>query len=211
MSNVMVIDDDAALVTGYTRLLTAEGHRVTSALTVSDALAELAATTPDLVLLDYHLDRDSQPLHDALARRGLPVILASGDAPDTLAATATARGWSYLAKPFSGVALRAEMARLVSDDAPARRAPVATKSTAQIFAETIVDLVAIAVIASLLWGRRVQSEWLQALLVVGLLLLAGVRVADLRALARGLPSQGGVAAVLLASSGAIARYLGDRV
>jgi DNA-binding response OmpR family regulator len=209
--NVLVIDDDAALVASYTRLLTVEGHRATSAATVSDALAELAATTPDLVLLDYHLDRDPQPLHDALTRRGLPVILASGEAPDTLAATATALGWSYLGKPFSGVALRAEMARLVSSDAPSQRAAVATKSTAQIIAETIVDLVAIAVIASLLWGRRVQSEWLQALLVVGLLLLAGVRVADLRALARGLPSQGGVAAVLLASSGAIARYLGDRV
>jgi hypothetical protein len=103
------------------------------------------------------------------------------------------------------------MARLVSIDAPSQRAAVATKSTAQIIAETIVDLVAIAVIASLLWGRRVQSEWLQALLVVGLLLLAGVRVADLRALARGLPSQGGVAATLLASSAALARHLGDRL
>ena len=211
MGSVLLIEGDADAVTLYARMLTREGHQVTVAPTVDAALSELAGSEPDLVVMDRDLDRDATSLQVALVRRGVPVVLVSGSDSASLERVAGERGWSFLAKPFSGVALRAEMDRLLADHAPGARSPAAlSKSTAQIIAETVVDLFALAIMGALLVLRRVQAEWLQALLVVGILLLCGVRVADLRALAKGIPPQGGVTALLLSGAVALARNFGDR-
>lgn len=211
MSSVLLIEDEAEAVTLYTRMLTRDGHQVTVASTVDAALSELAGSEPDLVMMDRDLDRDASALHVALVRRGLPVVMVSGSDSESLEHTATERGWSFLAKPFSGVALRAEMDRLLADRSRGSRSSTAIgKGTPQIIAETVVDLFALAIMGALLVMHRVQAEWLQALLVVGILLLCGVRVADLRALAKGIPPQGGVTALLLSGAVALARNFGDR-
>lgn len=205
---VLVIEDDASLCATYARALTQDGHQVTSLPSVDAALAELAGSEPDCILLDYLLDKDPSALHEAIQRRGIPVVLVSGVEVDHLKQTAEERGWGYLAKPFSQFALRSEMTRLTAQGASSMTVHVG-KSPAQLVAETVVDLVALSIMGAVLIMRRVQSEWLQGLLVVGMLLLAGVRVADLTAIARGIPPRGGVTAFLVASIGTMARHLGD--
>lgn len=75
----------------------------------------------------------------------------------------------------------------------------ATKGRDQIIAETIVDLFAMGIIGAALLLRLITAEWLQACAIAAVLLLAGVRAADLVALSRGLPSRGGPAAILFAT------------
>lgn len=213
MSRVLLVEDDPAVAAAHVKLLRLEGHDVATAGTVDAALLELASTEPDVVLLDLHLDRDSAQVQDALYRRGLPVIVVSGADAASIESIAASKGWRFMAKPFSGVAMRAEMARSLADarerDEPSAASP-GGKSTVQVVAETLVDLFALGIMGALLLLRRVQAEWLQALLVVGMLLLAGVRVADLRAFVRGMPTQGGVAAVAFAFLGNLVR-IGERL
>ena len=213
MSSVLLIEDDPSSSHLYGTMLSRDGHQVVFAATVDAAMTELAGSQPDVVILDRNLDRDSSALHEAIVRRGLRVLLVSGSDRESLESAASEREWSFLAKPFSSTTLRAEMQRLLSDRRPSLSGALhasAGKGTPQIIAETVVDLFALAIMGALLVLRRVQAEWLQALLVVGILLLCGVRVADLRALAKGLPTQGGVTALLLSGAVALARNFGDR-
>ena len=214
MSSVLLIEDDPFSSRLYATMLSRDGHQVATAATVDAAMTELAGSLPSVVVIDRNLDRDSASLHDALVRRGLRVLMVSGSDHENLESVAVERGWSFLAKPFSATALRAEISRLLSDRRSrppgASDSTASGKSTPQIIAETVVDLFALAIMGTLLVLHRVQAEWLQALLVVGILLLCGVRVADLRALAKGLPTQGGVTALLLSGAVALARNFGDR-
>lgn len=84
----------------------------------------------------------------------------------------------------------------------------ATKSTAQVISETVVDVLALAILGAVLIVVRPTNPWVQGGCVVGLLLLAGVRVADLVALSKGLPTRGSVGALVLAIVGAAGTRLG---
>ena len=82
---------------------------------------------------------------------------------------------------------------------------VPAKSTAQTIAETTVDLVALSILGAALLTGKVSGQWLQGGAILGILLLAGVRVADILALSKGLPPRGGPGALVLAgASGALA-------
>jgi len=205
MARVLVIEDDAGVASTLARLLRETGYQADSASTVAAALAELAADAPDLVVLDLALDTDVAPLHAALVRRGLPVLLLSGAEPDRLPEIARAKGWGWLAKPAEPDALLEAVGRLLGR--PSRvSAPdlgrTQAKSGAQLAAEVLIDGVALAILGGVLLVVRPASEWLQGGCVVGILLLAGVRVADLAAVARGLPTRGGPGALVLAALGA---------
>jgi CheY-like chemotaxis protein len=52
---ILIVEDDRAEREGLARLLTAEGHQIEAAETVSDANARLSAGSFDVVLLDLHL------------------------------------------------------------------------------------------------------------------------------------------------------------
>lgn len=219
---ILVIDDAADVRAELAATLRQIGHTCEEAGTVDAALHALASATPAAVVLDLVLDRDASSLHSALASRGLPVLLVSGTDPSRLPSVARDHGWSYLAKPWEPDALVAAVQRLLdggrtSDvtgvQSAIRRDPdgrvTATKSTAQIVSETVIDVAALAILGAELLLVRPASEWIQGGCVVGLLLLAGVRVADLLALSRGLPTRGGPAALVLATLAAAASRLGD--
>lgn len=222
-STALVIEDDVSAADSAVRVLREMGIAAEIAPTVDAGLVALAGGSPDIVLLDLVLDRDTTSLHEALTRRRVPVLLVSGHVPerDTLPSIARPRGWSWLAKPWEPEALREAVGRVMgraTGEHPAGdvqstlvRSPdgrvTATKGTAQIVSETVVDLGALAIIGTELIYVRPSSEWVQLLCVVGLLLLAGVRIADLLAVARGMPSRGGPAALALAGLGPVATWL----
>lgn len=84
---------------------------------------------------------------------------------------------------------------------------VAVKSTAQMMAETTVDLAALAIIGAALLMGKIAGPYLQGGAILGILLLAGVRVADILALSKGLPSRGGPASLVVAAGGSVAAWL----
>jgi len=211
MPRILVIEDDSAMAQTLARLLRETGYAADSVSTVAAALAEIAAEAPDAVVMDVALDTDAAPLHAALARRGTPVLLLSGVEAERLPEIARQRGWSYLAKPAEPDALVEAVGRLLGR--PSRvsspdlsRTPL--KSTAQLVSETIIDAIALAILGAVLLVVRPTSEWMQGGCIVGLLLLAGVRVADLAAVAKGLPTRGGPGAVVLGLLGAAAARIG---
>ena len=217
---ILVIDDDVSAADAIARTLRETGREVLVASTVDAALAALAAETPLCVVLDLVLGSDATPLHTALTRRRLPVLLVSGADPQRLPIVAEPKGWRWLAKPCEPDALITAVSALVESVTGEHRAAPssftrgadgtisATKSTAQIVSETVVDVLALAILGAVLIVVRPESPWVQGGCVVGLLLLAGVRVADLVALSKGLPTRGSVGALVLALLGAASTRLG---
>ncbi len=217
---ILVIDDDTAAADAIARTLRETGREVLVASTVDAALAALAAETPLCVVLDLVLGSDATPLHTALTRRRLPVLLVSGADPQRLPIVAEPKGWRWLAKPCEPDALVTAVAALVGVSTGEHRAAqssvvrsadgtmTATKSTAQVISETVVDVLALAILGAVLLVVRPANPWVQGGCVVGILLLAGVRVADLVALSKGLPTRGSVGALVLALLGAASTRLG---
>lgn len=217
---ILVIDDNAAASDAIARTLRETGREVHIASTVPEALAALAADTPLVVVLDLVLGTDATALHTALTRRRLPVLLVSGVEPQRLPEVAEPRGWRWLAKPVEPDALVNAVSALVGLSTGEQRAApssitrdadgrmTATKSTAQIVSETAVDFVALGIMGAALLLGRVTHPILQGFLVVGILLLAGIRAADLLALSKGIPGRGGPGALLLALAGAALSRLG---
>src|SRR4051812_37885276 len=129
-ARILVVDDDADMLRLLSLRLHAAGYLVTAVPTAEDALAQLAAQRPHLVLSDVRLPgRDGLSLFDEIRVQhpSLPVILltAHGTIPD--AVEATARGvFGYLTKPYEprellekisqAVALGADAATEVAPD-----------------------------------------------------------------------------------------------
>jgi len=117
-SRILIVDDDAALLRLLSLRLEKEGFGVLEASSGEQALAILAAQTPDLVITDMRMGgMDGLVLFDAVNRKhpALPVILltAHGNIPD--AVTATRRGvFTYLTKPVEARALMAEVERALA-------------------------------------------------------------------------------------------------
>ena len=122
-ANLLLVDDDPDLLKLLSMRLGAAGYRVTAVGSAEDALAQLAAARPQLVVSDVQLPgRDGLALFDEIRARhpALPVILltAHGTIPD--AVEATARGvFTYLTKPFDGKALLEKIAQALALAAPA--------------------------------------------------------------------------------------------
>ena len=203
---ILVVDDEPAARLSLALPLREVGHDVTEAGTVAEALAALAGATPTVCVLDLSLDTDPSPLHAALTARSVPTLLVSGREPATLPNVADPRGWSYLAKPVAHEALIAGVSALLP--APAPSVPPAPESLAARGLATLIDGLALAILGGVLLVVRPASEWIQGAAIAGILLLAGVRVADVIAAARGLPVRGGPGALVLAIGGALAARMG---
>ena len=102
-NTILIVEDDAAIVSFMTEALNDEGYIVHATGNVSSALHALKAYQPGLMLLDLHLNgRDGTALLDHMQENGFsatPVVLMTADSQ--LAAELAAQGqYVCLLKPF---------------------------------------------------------------------------------------------------------------
>lgn len=103
MATILVVDDNASIVSGLSEYLEASGYSVVSAADGPAALAVAEATRPDLALVDIMLPGiDGLELTKRFEARGLPVILvtARSDEVDRLVGLELGAD-DYITKPFS--------------------------------------------------------------------------------------------------------------
>ncbi|WP_284500006.1 hybrid sensor histidine kinase/response regulator [Microbulbifer litoralis] len=126
---VLCIDNESSILRGMHSLLSGWGCRVTAARSLREALAAWPGERPpQLVIVDYHLDRDETGIGALQAlnthwRRSLPGILISADISEQVRAAAAECGCLYLSKPVKPAALRNLVRRLAR-----RRPPVHTRT-----------------------------------------------------------------------------------
>lgn len=105
-SQILLVDDDVALLKLLAMRLNAAGYAVETAQSGEEALARLASIQPQLVITDLRMEGiDGMGLYNAVHERypAMPVIIltAHGTIPD--AVNAIRRGvFGYLTKPFDG-------------------------------------------------------------------------------------------------------------
>ena len=123
---VLCIDNDPAALRGIASLLDSWGCEVACA----DGAAEPASASvpagfsPDVLIVDYHLEGDTTGLDLITALRGrlgrqVPVLMVSADASEQVRAEAEASGCVFLRKPLKPLAVRSALRRLIE---PASRA-----------------------------------------------------------------------------------------
>jgi CheY-like chemotaxis protein len=114
--DVLVVEDDEAINSLVTRILTSWGYSVRRAADGMEALAEIEQKTPDLVLADIMMPRLSGiELVDLLAERGIdvPIVLISAyDGHRSLPPV------PFLTKPFTLAQFGAAVRAALGPDAP---------------------------------------------------------------------------------------------
>lgn len=112
-SRVLVVEDDETVATGLAGMLAGDGHEVRWARTGTDALREVAASAPDLVVLDLGLpDTDGLDLCVEL-RAQLPdlvIVVVTARTAESDAVRALDGGADdFVLKPFRPVELLARL------------------------------------------------------------------------------------------------------
>ncbi len=101
---VLVVDDEAAIRDSLRMILEFEGYRVEEAGGGREALAAIARTPPDAVLLDIKMpEMDGLDVLSALRERGydMPVVIITGHGDVSTAVEATRRGaYDFFEKPL---------------------------------------------------------------------------------------------------------------
>jgi DNA-binding response OmpR family regulator len=112
--DVLVVDDDADTRELFRYLMRSRGWDVRVATSAEEALLEVAARRPDLLLLDVSLPRrdgiDLLRLLDRGLGRPRHVVLVSGLPESTVRDLAERHGSLYVRKPFTVEALDAVLA-----------------------------------------------------------------------------------------------------
>ncbi len=117
---ILVIDNKPQILEAMQALLGGWEARVITARSVEEALARFAAEAADVdvILADYHLNRDDGlDLIDRLrtmAGRTVPAILITADRSRLVQDRAGERGVQYLRKPVRPAALRAALAQFAA-------------------------------------------------------------------------------------------------
>jgi len=110
--HILVIEDDPDLLALLTELLEDEGYRVSGAARRDAARAALRKGDVDLMVADSVLrGGNGDDVAKAAARRGLPIIMMSGE-PNRIAKL-SAGPWPFLQKPFRVAALLRLVAQLL--------------------------------------------------------------------------------------------------
>lgn len=111
---VLVAEDDAVIALCLRETLRDLGCAVLGPLSsVSETLALLATTHPDVALLDVHMaDGAITPAACLLAERNVPMIVTTGD--DEACRDPALRGAVFLRKPYSDVTLRHALRRVLA-------------------------------------------------------------------------------------------------
>jgi two-component system response regulator GlrR len=112
---ILIVDDDPALLKLLAMRLDLEGFAVIEAGSGEEALAKMATHRPNLVITDVQMGgMDGLALFDSLkqAHPALPVIILTAHGSVAHAVGAVRRGvFGYLGKPFEAEALLAEVER----------------------------------------------------------------------------------------------------
>lgn len=150
---VLVVEDEAALMTMLRYNLEKQGFRVEEAVDGQEALKRIAEVTPDLMLLDWMLPVMSgievcRQIRRQAETRDLPIVMitARGEDQDTIRGLKTGAD-DYVAKPFTMETLIARMRALL------RRASVKPSRGHLEFHDVAMDLAAHRVVRG---GRAVH-------------------------------------------------------
>jgi two-component system phosphate regulon response regulator PhoB len=140
--NILVVEDEAALVTLLRYNLEKEGFAVTEAHDGEEALLHLRESPPDAVLLDWMLPRVSglevcRQIRRVPAWRDLPVVIltARGEEGDRVRGLDSGAD-DYIVKPFSPSELIARLRAVI------RRARPAAAAETLNFSDLAMDLIA---------------------------------------------------------------------
>jgi signal transduction histidine kinase len=116
--NILVVDDDAAIVEVLEMRLTAMGYEVTATADPQAAVLAVEHTRFDLALIDLRMEpTDGIALMEAVHSRQprLPVLIMTAHGTIETAVDAVQRGaFDYLTKPFLRDELRAKIARALA-------------------------------------------------------------------------------------------------
>jgi len=156
MARLLVVDDEAQIVTALTRGLEREGYDVEASRNGLDAVALTAAGSPDLIVLDLNLpDIDGiEVLRRVRSWSSVPVLVLSGDGEEQRKIAALDEGADdYLEKPFGLGELRARVRALL------RRAGAAPDSATVSSDGLEVDLALKAVTVDGSTVRLTPTEW----------------------------------------------------
>ena len=150
---VLVVEDEAALMTMLRYNLEKQGFRVEEAVDGQEALKRIAEVTPDLMLLDWMLPVVSgievcRQIRRRPETRDLPIVMitARGEDQDTIRGLKTGAD-DYVAKPFTMDTLIARMRALL------RRTSVKPSRGSLEFHDVTMDLAAHRVVRA---GRAVH-------------------------------------------------------
>lgn len=118
---VLIVDDEPNIVLSLEFLMKKAGFEVAVARDGEEALAQVAAFGPDLVLLDVMMPKKSgyevcEILRADSSRAGMKIVMLSAKGRDTEVAKGMALGAdAYVTKPFSTKDLVAQVAGLLND------------------------------------------------------------------------------------------------
>jgi DNA-binding response OmpR family regulator len=117
---ILIVDDEPNIVVSLEYLLKKEGFEVALAADGEEALAQVAAFAPDMVLLDVMMPKKSgfevcQELRADPAQAGLRIVMLTAKGRDTEMAKGLALGAdAYITKPFSTKELVARVKSLLN-------------------------------------------------------------------------------------------------
>lgn len=125
MAELLIVDDDPAILRMLRRTLTAEGYVVRVAADGGAALVELERSLPDVMLLDVAMPGlDGLRVAERVRAKGLAVpilFLTARDAVADRVAGFEAGGDDYLVKPFAMAELLVRLRALLRRTRPADR------------------------------------------------------------------------------------------
>jgi len=124
VARVMVVDDDHVIRGLLEVNLEMEGHDVVTAVDGRDALDQVSATAPDLLLLDVMMPnvngwQVAEALKTDPATRHIPIVFLSARAMEADVRKGTELGVdAYVTKPFDPIDLMDLVRRLLAERTP---------------------------------------------------------------------------------------------
>jgi DNA-binding response OmpR family regulator len=118
---VLIVDDEANIVAALDYLLRRSGYEVSVAATGDEALRQVEAFAPDLVLLDVMMPQKSgyevcRRIRERPELRGVKIVMLSAKGRDAEVSKGLSLGADlYVTKPFSNAELVVRIRELLGD------------------------------------------------------------------------------------------------